>query len=223
MLNNNLGTSTLDLIASENITDVIEQLSKNALSTELLDGFTGGITELLPIVKHFAKAYKSYRNGRDYVLQKKLLLFLESLENLSNNARQELISKMKNDEDYRQTVGDNLILILDMLDDIKKPKILGNFFKAYLEKEFSFEVFRKLEKSLRTISLSSIEVLAEFYAPEDKKVEEIVSMSEYFDEYSIQELISAGLITSNRGFLAQKGHKAGCSDNELGNLFLKYM
>ncbi len=223
MSNDNLGESTLNLIASEDFTNVLAQLTKNVLSKELLDGTTREIIDLIPAVKVFKGILETYRNAQDYLLRKKLLLFLESLENLSEEGRSNLISNIKNDENFRQTIGDNLILVIDMLDDIQKPKILGNFFKAYLENEITYIVFRKLEKALRQISISSIHTLELFYSTDNIIDDKKISNMNYFDSYAMQELISTGVVTSHRSFLAPKGTKAGCTDNELGRLFLKYM
>lgn len=174
--------------------------------------FSEGILKDIPIVSTMIGLMKTSESIKDYLFRKKIDGFLESLNSIPQDKLAELISKLESDEKERVKVAENILLIIERLDNMDKPKILGNMFLDYAKKNISKGNFLLLEKALDDFNL--------VYTPE---------YIDYFKNYN--ENISfpakqhfglcglASIIISNGAI----GSGGGYGRSELGTLFLKYI
>ncbi len=94
--------------------------------------------------------------------------------------RRKFVTKMNNSKKQKQKVGENLLLILEKLDNMEKPRILGNAFKAYIEEKIDDIDFVKISSIINRINIDDL------YALKDVKNQEIA-----------QNLATNGLMTFN--------------------------
>ncbi len=211
------GTSLLGIVTDKDSTKIMNALLMTHLQREISDG----IVTSIPALDIFLKSLSSFLNVRDFLFRKKLVLFLESTNKVNKKTKENFQREMHESSEFCETVGTHLILVLDIFNEIEKARILGNFFNAYLEGKISYNDFRKLSKSLEIISISTIPNLEKFYDTNNDQHDQTISNLDFIDSYSMQEMINASLVKSERGFLAPEGTISGCTKNELGRLFIE--
>jgi len=116
--------------------DLIEVAIDNVLDNSIIKD--------IPIVRTIAGVLKVTASIRDRALVKKLVRFLFSLSSISSDTRQQFKAKMNVDEEFKYKVGEKLLLIIERLDDMSKPKLVAHAFQAYMEEEIDFDMFQRL-------------------------------------------------------------------------------
>ncbi|EOW9364690.1 hypothetical protein AB2359_17515 [Vibrio cholerae] len=53
-------------------------------------------------------------------------------------------------------IGEKLILVLDQADDMSKPELIGELFKAFVAQEFDFEIFSRLVDGVNRVPISAL-------------------------------------------------------------------
>jgi len=96
---------------TDDLADLAIQLSDLLLDEFLDEGFAQNVP-VVEFVRKFCKATNSYSN---YLPSKKLVMFLRGLAGIPIEQRRDQIARMMVDTEYRQQVGENLMLLLDKL------------------------------------------------------------------------------------------------------------
>jgi hypothetical protein len=107
-----------------------------------------GIIKDIPIVRTMAGVYKTTISIRDRALVKKLVGFLFSLSTVSSQTRSQFKARMNVDEEFKNKVGEKLLLIIERLDDMGKPNLIARAFQAYMEEQIDFEMFQRLASAI---------------------------------------------------------------------------
>ena len=63
--------------------------------------------------------------------------------------------------DFRKRVEENLLLLLDRLDDMGKPELIGRLFSAYLRQELAYEDFQRLAGSIDRAYMPDLPLLGD--------------------------------------------------------------
>lgn len=113
--------------------DIIEYGIDEMISDDVLKG--------IPIVDFFNAIYKVGKSINNAIFTKKILKFLYELKRIDTLKRQEIISKINNDKKYSRKVGETLIMIIDKIDDLIKPHIIGKLFNATIREKITYEKF----------------------------------------------------------------------------------
>lgn len=145
----------IDEISSPSVTQIATDFSEVALDSIL----ENGILKDLPGFSILTGIVKTTRNIREKIFAKKLLLFLQSLNECDLGKRQEFVTKLNGDQKEKQKIGETLLIILERLENMEKPKIIGNLFKAYLEEQINYKDFTKVSGILSRIQLEDLMVL----------------------------------------------------------------
>lgn len=107
-----------------------------------------GIIKDIPIVRTIAGVYKATVSIRDRALVKKLVGFLFSLSTVSSETRGQFKARMNVDEEFKNKVGEKLLLIIERLDDMGKPNLIARAFQAYMEEQIDFDMFQRLASAI---------------------------------------------------------------------------
>jgi hypothetical protein len=127
-----VNSSILDtLSSSKDLTEIADQLMEVTLDSFWEDG----LAKDLPLVSIFRNIRKTAFVISDHLLEKKLITFLRGLASVPPEQRRQQIAKLLVDTDYRHHLGENLMLLLDKLNDMRKPEMLAKIWRAYLEGE----------------------------------------------------------------------------------------
>ncbi len=156
----NLGPAVLDALNdSEDLKALADQLGEIALDEFLDEGLAKNVP-VLELLRKISKATASYSN---YLLTKKLILFLSGLSSIPLQQRRQQIARLTVDVKHRQQVGENLMLLLDRLNDIRKPLMLARAWKAYLEARIDRSTLFQLNHAIDQIHVEHIPILRDLY------------------------------------------------------------
>ena len=128
---NELELSLLESLRKANLTELGADVSDKALEA------VGGV----PVVGLLQKFWKVACSVPTYLFLKKMVKFLAELKDIPQEERQAQIDKLENDPKEEKHVGETLLLILDRLNDMQKPTMVGRAFKALLKETITYEEF----------------------------------------------------------------------------------
>ncbi len=101
--------SLVDTLRQSDLTNIAEDATEIALD-QIVDE---GLLQNIPVVSTLTRLIKTDVTIRDHQFAKKLLNFLSSLSDVPPEKRKEMIDRLEADPNYRQRVGDSIILLLE--------------------------------------------------------------------------------------------------------------
>lgn len=110
----------------------------------------------IPFFGTFFKIYKTANNIKDQIFLKKLYSFLFHLKEIPLYKR---IAFIDNLEESKQKVGEKLLILIEKLDDLDKPKIISNLFKATIEEKMTYEDFLIISNSVSNSYINDLKEL----------------------------------------------------------------
>jgi hypothetical protein len=152
MNGNELELSLIETLRKANLSELGADLTDKALEA------AGGI----PIVGVLQKFWSVACSVPTYLFMKKMIRFLAELKDISPEERRAQIAKLEIVPGETERVGETLLLLIDRLNDMQKPTMVGRAFKAYLEGTITREQFHSLSHAIDTLSLSHFEALERF-------------------------------------------------------------
>lgn len=146
---------------SESFIDVVESdLSKitRDLSEVALDQvFNEDLWKDIPVINSLVSLFKIGFNIKDRIFFKKLLLFFGALQTIPFEKRVHFIGKFSSEK--KNELGEKLILVIEQLDDIEKPIIIANLFKAYIYEKFDNQMFFRLSSVVQRSYINDLHFL----------------------------------------------------------------
>lgn len=112
----------------------------------------------IPLVGNIISGGKAVLAYRDRKLIKKISVFLNQLETVSQDEISVFLSKLE-DEEYREAIGEKLLTLLDRADDDEKAKVLGELFKRYIRGEINKENFELLSHAIDRVFFFDLHLL----------------------------------------------------------------
>jgi hypothetical protein len=202
------GRALVRTVAGNLLGDAIFDIAEVALDHNLAEG----VLKDLPIVGILVKLARARQSVSEELFLRKLARFLTDLNSVPFGEREKLLKLYPDTSEEQRVLGENLLLALERLDDIKKPTILARFFAAYIRSRIDYLTFTRLARALEKFNIELLPQLRRFYTPEVTAVET--------SEEIIHELSLAGLVTvSLLGSGAING-SASYRRSELGKTFL---
>jgi len=150
-----IGSSLLSTIIDNKAMELIADLGEVAIDDLLKDGTLKDI----PILGDLLKLYNLGVGVRDYLFLQKLMKFLYHLKEVPDADKEQFINKVKGDKKFKKLTGENLILILERLDDLNKPELVGKAFCAYVEGKITYDEFILLSTAIDRTRISDIKAL----------------------------------------------------------------
>lgn len=207
----NIESSLVKTIAGSDLSSITRDAAELGLDSILGEGLFKDI----PVLSTISGLIKTGYAIKDYLYLKKVYRFLGVLNDVPMQERQDLISRLGDSEKERTKAGENLLLIIDRLDNINKPEILGRMFRDYLLGIINKTNFMLLAKSLELFNLELIANLKSYY--NGLHSEELTSND------VLQSLATCGLVGMYFGSGTINGGGGGYRKNELGALFVGYV
>ena len=84
----------------------------------------------IPLIGLLKSLYKISTSISDYFFIQSLLKFLNELANLSKKEKENMKSKIENEDGYENKIGEKLLGIINKIDDSEKPAIIAKIFKS---------------------------------------------------------------------------------------------
>lgn len=208
----NIESSLIKTIIESDLFSVTRDIAEIGVDAILQEG----ILKEIPILSTLSGLAKTGATVRDYLYLKKIYRFLGELNRIPLDERQNFIDVLGNDETEREKTGENLLLIIDRLDNINKPEILGRMFCDFLSNTISKSDFMSLAKSLELFNLELIINLNSYYNSDARN-------NDYPSDDILQSLASSGLVGMYFGSGAINDGGGGYCRNKLGKLFVEYV
>jgi hypothetical protein len=140
---------------------------------------------------------------KDYLLLKKLIVFLFNLNDVPQEERQKFIDKL-NKEKHRQRVGESLFLFLDRYDHFDKIHLLSDLFKAYLRGKIGYEEFLRFSAAIDRAFIVDLNDMLDYFS--DKKVKNeglwehlyASGLSELALDVGVDDGLGVGIVVTKR-------------------------
>jgi len=202
------GRALMRILAGSQLGDAIFDLTEVALDQNLAEG----VLKDVPMVGFIVKLARAGQSVSEELFLRKLTRFLADLNAVPIEEREKLLKQYPDTSDDQRVLGENLLLALERLDDVKKPAILARFFAAYIRSRIDYLTFTRLARALEKFNIELLPNLRWFYTREEPAVES--------SEEIIHELSLAGLVTVSLEESGTIGGSAGYRYAELGKTFL---
>lgn len=202
------GRALVRTVAGNQLGDAIFDLAEVALDQNLAEG----VLKDVPIVGSLVKLARAGQSVSEELFLRKLARFLADLNSVPIEERERLLEKYPDASEEQRVLGENLLLALERLDDVKKPAILARFFAAYIRSKIDYFTFTRLARALEKFNIELLPNLCWFYTREGPAVEN--------PEEIIHELSLAGLVTVSLEESGTFGGSASYRNSELGKTFL---
>lgn len=141
------------LVQSIKHADLVELVAEYA-QAGIDAAFSGDLLRDIPLASTIVTLAKVGSSFSDQLLFRKIERFLDSLNELSEWERSDMISRLGTDAGYGRRVGEHLVELLERIESHRKPAIVALIFAAYAKKEIDATMLHRL--------LHSVEVLPTF-------------------------------------------------------------
>jgi hypothetical protein len=168
-----------------------------------------GLLRDVPVLGTVCGMARLAKSIPDRIFLAKLSRFVKAIEMISPEERIAFRRKLERDPKTLRRVGETLVLVLNKLDDMDKPELLGKAFRAYVRGVITYEQFRRLSAA---IDASLVSDLQQFGT-------EVTSV----DQSLLEHLASTGLARPSTAGLTETGGLVFSSIKitEIGELFQK--
>ena len=208
-MNETTGKALIRTIAGKELSQIAIDSTEIAIDSILSDG----LLKDLPVIGTIKSFVNLGITIKEELFIRKLLKFLIELQSISFSEREQFLNHYLNNSKEQQKLGDNLLLAIDRLDDVEKPKLLARFFCSYIKGDIDYELFSRLAKALERLNLSLLPPLKWFYLRIGERID--------IPEEIHHELSLAGLITTSLTGSGTIGGAAYYAVSNIGRAFLK--
>ena len=161
----------------------------------------------IPVLKQGVAAARIIDSIRGQALLKKLDAFVRGLDSVTRAQRVDMISRLSEDREYSETVGEHLIEYLDRIDGRRKALMSAAVFAAFAQREIDRPMLYSLNHAVEIVMLNylrSARNLVEegpFFSAEGYLKEDPTKNRAYRPRIaSLQALAAAGLVYSQGVF-----------------------
>ncbi|MGD8455834.1 MAG: hypothetical protein PVF83_05555 [Anaerolineales bacterium] len=162
-------------MTSDNLSYEVENALIDTLNKDLSELFTdfGEIAidaifnedspfQEIPVVKSIIGMFKFGLAVNNHLFMKKILKFLSPVNEIPKSERDDFVSDLYANPQLRKQIGENLILMLDRLDNMQKPELLGKAFQALIEDRIDHNNFINLSYTIDKLNLAHLPALKLF-------------------------------------------------------------
>ena len=132
---------------------MVQYVRKIAHGTTAFE-ITSETCEALPVAGTIVKVLKLGSTLQDRLFLGKLLRFYSHLTDIPFSKRVEFVNSHNDD-----TLGENVLHMINSITVVEKSHFLGKFFKAYILEEIDQQTFEILSASLETLRINDYEIL----------------------------------------------------------------
>lgn len=124
------------------------------------------LLQQIPIVKTFIGFTQAGVNIQDRLFLKKILTFLQGVDDIPTKKREEMIKKIDTSKKYRMKVGEKLLYILDNCNDYETADNVTMLFKAFLKNEITYDDYLRSAPVIAGLDNDKISEFLSVYVPE---------------------------------------------------------
>ena len=135
---------------SDNLPSRATELAADLLEPGIDALMSSGVLREIPLLGSVVKLANAGRAIADRILLAKLLRFVQGVEDVSDDERREFAYRMKTDDNFRERVGESVLLAIDKVDDLDKPAILARALRALVRRKIELAAFRRLTSAITT-------------------------------------------------------------------------
>jgi len=191
------------LVTAEAGIEFLGDVAEAGLDQLLSEGFWRD----LPIVGTAVAVFKTARNVRDALFLKKLAKFMLEAREAPPSERHRFAAELTDPEKLRDA-GEHLILLLERLDHMGKPGLVGRLFRARIMNEISQADFELMAGAVDRLLMQQLKDAVSFYASEPRP---------QFPPEKLQALAFVGLVR-----VIARGNGAGAFDAMMAGADLHY-
>jgi hypothetical protein len=133
-VNKGLGTSLTDSIRSDESIDALATIGDAGLDAAVSSGALDGV----PILGIATGLWRAGREVRHELFVRKIIRFLSELNGLSPRQRREFVEGLEQ-SGKKEEFGETILLILERIDDTRKPAIIGRIMAAHVRGEITYD------------------------------------------------------------------------------------
>jgi len=159
------GPSLLASLRGSKIPEVLRDVAEMGIDAALQEG----VIREIPILKWITGLHSALVAVRDYFLLKKVIRFLNDLNELPQAEREDLITRIDEDDDFADRIAESLIQYLDRYDHIDNAGLLTKVFCAYGKGQIDGNEFMRLAASIDQAYMRDLELLLDYFKAEDPK------------------------------------------------------
>ena len=169
------------------------------------------IVKSIPVVGTALKIISGSRDLRDKIFLSKIQRFIEEVEAISIDEKNEFIKSIKVDKESLSIAGEAALLVLDKLSDLKKAELLGLYYASFLKGQIDQSQFRRIASA---IDIGFIDDIEEFL---NKGLDELRSQKYFMESLSSSgiTILSAGKTIDSSGELFYEASSMGRSMIEI--------
>ncbi len=205
MPDHDIDVSLTDTLKKSDLSNVAGNIAEVGLDKIIEDG----LFQDIPVVSSIIGLVKTGGNIQNYYFSKKLLKFLVSISEITLAERLSMVERLEQDDAYSQNVGESIILLLDRMDDISKPKLVARAFKAFSTGAIDSTQLQRINYAIDKLLMVDIEKLVEFSR---------IHTSDRYDLIVGQNFLNAGLAYVGTGYGA-----GGVHPNDICQLFITHI
>lgn len=124
---------------TEVVTDTAEVILDSVLSE--------GVLKEIPVLGTIIRLAKAGKSISDQLILNKIQRFLFELQKTPPYEREQFIQKYGGNAEEQKVLGENLLLALERLDDVEKPRLLALFFSSYMREQIDKTMFTRLARA----------------------------------------------------------------------------
>jgi hypothetical protein len=168
-------------IKGDNIKEVFSEGAELALDHFLDEG----ILKDIPFFGMLYKGYKAASSIREAIFAKKVYKFLVQLKDIPKDKRENFLKQLEDNKTHQHRVGEKLLIIIDQLDDMEKPEIIGRLLKSAIKGKINYEDFLRYSSIVQRLIVPDLLLLKEKYP---SKWDYSKSTGEYFATLGIMSM-----------------------------------
>jgi len=150
------------------------------LAIDAIDTVSG-----VPVLGLFQKSLKVMASVPNYFFVKKMIRFLFELKDIPPEQRREQLARLSVVPGEQERVGETILLLLDRMNNMQKPGMMGKAFKALLHGRINLEQLQRLNFAIDMLDISRIPILERMYS---QRVVAWGGTFEVKDPYSLRDL-----------------------------------
>ncbi|MCO6414089.1 MAG: hypothetical protein J5I92_15225 [Thiogranum sp.] len=171
--------SLIDSVAKSNL----QSLAMDAAELTIDAVLTDELMKSIPVVSTVANLYRATVSIRDRIFLRKVLSFLTEFLGIPEEDRKRFADELDENAGTRAKAGASLVLLLERLDDLDKPELVGRLYRAKLEGRLSFEELRRFCMIVERAHLPDLAALSK------------LRLGEEVDPVAAPYLLALGLLT----------------------------
>lgn len=175
-----LEVALVDEVTGNHLKDLFAEGAEITLDSFLEDG----ILKEIPFFGVFYKGFKAAFGIRESIFAKKIYRFLTELKDIPHEQRLRFIQQLEDQKEFRQKVGEKLLVLIEQLDDLEKPQIIGRLLKAAITEKISYEEFLRVSSIVQRAFLPDLRKISNY--PRTEGLNQIVR--EHFEALGIMTI-----------------------------------